>query len=436
MYSSAILSPIHIKSSPVDTWSNVKVPMIEALNGTAGSDDPDGWHDVPPVGATYSALIGLPVLGVDQDVATFSYVLPTSYWTLDCPALQGWAGRFTAGLFGNKSHANNTTDPDTRWEFTNNEAFAFLMYHPSESWGCNRTVDTPGLRPRAIGYASPPQTFSVYRGSLQALCYITTSYVDVKVVCATGSCRVEKIRKSPEPHPSSAWTTLDTVSCQAWYFYSSQFVNAVPHGDSDQGTIVEGYLSDPLSPMRTDQNVPLPWEVGNEAFAIRFAQLLNTFWLAMIGWDVVPGGPSGSTVTADSPPNSTLSTADGANFSTVTGESTRRPAVIECHHEWFAILLMVSLLLVFASLMPAVIRTWTRAPVLLLNVSDMLKDSPYVSRPTTSSTLNSSDRARVLKDLKVQYGDVAPEDEIGHIAIGSVQDGRSIERVRKKRLYD
>ena len=51
-----------------------------------------------------------------------------------------------------------------------------------------------------------------------------------------------------------------------------------------------------------------------------------------------------------------------------------------------------------------------------------------------------SERARLLKNLKVKFGDVEAGDEVGRLAIASVKDGSEemqyVMKVRQVRLYE
>lgn len=205
LYVASILSPGRVKTSPLDIWTNVKIPMIEALDGVASTDVSGTWYDIPPDNATYSALIGLPVLGVEQGVDS-TFVIDTSYWTLDCPDVrQCMAGDDEdPGLFpgGMKDSAETTA---TDWGFMDNTP-AYgprFMSHPWEVYLMSNRNPSSDLRPRTVGYTTTPK-YARGEGFLQALCYISTSYVDVQVSCSAGSCKSQKARRSAKPHLPSA----------------------------------------------------------------------------------------------------------------------------------------------------------------------------------------------------------------------------------------
>jgi len=65
-----------------------------------------------------------------------------------------------------------------------------------------------------------------------------------------------------------------------------------------------------------------------------------------------------------------------------------------------------------------------------------VRDSPYVDLPSTGSTMTAADRSRLSKQVRVRFGDVATDNEVGHLAIGSPRSGQIVTRSRKGRLYD
>lgn len=110
------------------------------------------------------------------------------------------------------------------------------------------------------------------------------------------------------------------------------------------------------------------------------------------------------------------------NLPTTDGTLSHQVDTIQCIDTWFVTLVTVSAVLIAASVVPLILRFCTHAPAFSLLVSTMLKDSPYFEAPNTGSTLESSDRSRLLKHRRVRFGDVAPSDDIGYLAVASLSD--------------
>jgi hypothetical protein len=75
----------------------------------------------------------------------------------------------------------------------------------------------------------------------------------------------------------------------------------------------------------------------------------------------------------------------------------------------------------------------------MMNMSSLvMRDNPYVALPPTGSFLEASDRVRILKDVKIRFGDTKSTSEVGRLAVGSVRDpeGWTIERVSRHRLCE
>lgn len=84
MYNAALLAPLANKLGSRDTWGNVKIPSLEALN--VSSSDSDGWVDVPPkitTPETYASLVGVPIAGLPANSAS-NFTLEYNYLTVTC----------------------------------------------------------------------------------------------------------------------------------------------------------------------------------------------------------------------------------------------------------------------------------------------------------------------------------------------------------------
>ena len=81
LYGASLLSPLSTKVSAMDTWGNVKIPMIELLSNL--TQDSEGWYEVGGGNTTvFSSLIGIPTSNLIAEInSTFN--METSYWVLD-----------------------------------------------------------------------------------------------------------------------------------------------------------------------------------------------------------------------------------------------------------------------------------------------------------------------------------------------------------------
>ncbi|KAF1843599.1 uncharacterized protein K460DRAFT_357305 [Cucurbitaria berberidis CBS 394.84] len=80
---------------------------------------------------------------------------------------------------------------------------------------------------------------------------------------------------------------------------------------------------------------------------------------------------------------------------------------------------------------------YVTAPDILDCTSSFTRDNPYIKAPAGGSGLHGAERARLLRKIKVQLGEVNPTLEIGYIVIKSVEgekDGQQ-SRNRRGRMY-
>lgn len=445
IYEAAMLSPAQTKHSPRDVWNNVKIPMIESFSSDIGSD----WVDVPADGVTYSGLIGLPLFGLSTDAST-SFTIETSYWHLNCPVLthgEPFPGFNNISRPGGFSSGQSIDTIDSHgWHGATAASSALVSNSSNAAFGspCNRNPNTKDLEPRTFVYDGfPASTVSSLKTESYAgsYCEITTTYVDVEVHCSGANCAASRVRKSPSPPASQAWTFLDDIQCTNWVFFSGWFVQSIDAKSSSTGTAVQGYLQYPDAPTTGQAYVSVSttstkhlWDVDKRAFADRLGQLLNSFWLASVGPAAILNGLSASNsnttaASTESGPGIVLSQAAQGQ---VLGETN----AINCHDGWLAALLITSGVLIIASLIPPFLRFWLHGSELSLNVSNMTRDNPNVAAPAGGTTLDSSDRSRLLKGLEVRYGDLGPDRDVGHLGIGSINEDNAVEYIRKDRLYE
>jgi hypothetical protein len=180
-----------------------------------------------------------------------------------------------------------------------------------------------------------------------------------------------------------------------------------------------------------------PADIGSVLFAQRLGQLLNTWWLVSVGREVISSGVEMGKVGRVG--EDVFAGQTQLQLNTTSGSLTHQIVTIKCSIGWFVALVVVSAVLIIASAVPLVLRLWTRTPAFNLLPSTMLKDNPYFEATKTGSTLESSERSRLLRHRTVRFGDVAPEDAVGYLAVGSLGEGNDgigeVRRVQKSRLY-
>lgn len=104
---------------------------------------------------------------------------------------------------------------------------------------------------------------------------------------------------------------------------------------------------------------------------------------------------------------------------------------------WAALLIICSIVPLLLSVFGLYIQVRSVAPDIFNHVASLTRDNPHVKAPASGSGLDGADRARLLRKMRVQLGDVDAESETGYIASKSVDGGDDCRsaRIRRDRLY-
>lgn len=414
LFIASIIAPLATKLSSTDTWGNVKVPFIEPYEN-ATTPDEQGWYAVNGNDTVYSSLVGIPISGTDRHSVFHVANVETSYIQLECPIVNGkWITAPDDGLTCGTGACMWSTDNSTRR----------VESKKSE------------LKPRSLIY----ETWDV-TGCSQ--CSMTTTYVEIEVKCLpTSKCAVSKLRRSRGPHPPPAYVSMDSY-WHSWDLFRYAFVTSVV-GHPTYPTVVQYYLKAPEDPMTrflaalngASSKAKPP---SDELFALRLGQLINTYWTCLQAWRAITGGMTPETAYMEGTNTSASFGHFLTNSSTTSGSRSHSTPVIESHSSWVITLLVASLIMVIASLISPVVRIFlTRGPDIMFNISGLAtRNSAFVSLPENGTFMASSDRARLLKNTKVRFGDVEGDSDVGRLAIGSLDahDALRVEAIRKSRHY-
>lgn len=427
LFTASLISSWNSKRLPTDPWGNVKVPFLEPIE--QHGDNKSGWYEVGQrvsEQAEYASLIGIPIASIADGQYSKDFTFETSYWWLDCPQI------------GNVAQP---AESDLSWmSITGSTGFTLsTLGRPL----VNDTARPFVITTRAGNMTARPEVL------FGAMCFMRTTYVEARVHCNKSSCCTSALRRSRLTHPSETWTVFDVGDNEILEFFALQLGASFLAATSDYPglpTMFHYYLADPSASVvgvpDNDTYYEVALKVANitaEDFAIRFGQLLNTYWVAMVGYLTISNGAA--ELTADSTPWTTQAYAadSGEPYLNATGTRTKQFEAIQCHYAWLASLLTASFLLFCTSFMPTAVHLVKRTPDISLNISSMVRDNPRVEKPlgrASNSTLDASDQARMWKNIKVQFGDVMPQDQIGHLAIGSLGNGKSMAKAKGDRLYD
>ncbi|KAF2818357.1 hypothetical protein CC86DRAFT_309338, partial [Ophiobolus disseminans] len=271
---------------------------------------------------------------------------------------------------------------------------------------------------------------------LRAECSLKTAYVEVEVSCSTAlTCLVSKIRRSQLPHPHPNITQLDVQTGPSWNWltFSTALVSSVT-SRSAYPTLLDFYIAAPENPLLTTKDWPRLKQSAH-TYTVRLGQLINTYWTCTSAPYAMTAGLTPQTSYQDPNTTFTLNDPDIALWRT-SGTRNRAVEIMQAHKPWVTALCIASVILIIASTVPPVVRCFlARGPDVLMNVSSLAtRDNAYVAVPGSGTFLDASERARLLRDCRVRFGDAEDGDGVGKLVIGTL-DGADIVRVRKRRMY-
>ncbi|KAK0708420.1 hypothetical protein B0H67DRAFT_590240 [Lasiosphaeris hirsuta] len=410
MYAASLTASAPVKNSTMDLWGNVKIPSLSRLAAPA---DHVGWQDVAPDPSLekYSSLIGIPARGLSPDTNT-SYTLETSYFDLDCSKMVNGS---TAEC-GNSTSTNTTKPafycfPGSTFSFGIDEMLA-SSYGPTWAYINDTDREFPQRTIRFASTSMPALTV--------AYCRISTAYVEAAVNCTGLSCAVSRMRPSLRPHPHPHLVPFEFL------YYFNGFFWQLPLATKTQAAtrgsqLTEYYINDPLLPLANTYRLLVPlFNVSPRDMSIRLGQVLNSYYLASLDAWGITGMSSGSGTPVSTANAETVVDGTFRNITTASTVSTNR-VLYACQWAWWAVFVVACLVMFVVACIGALLNWRTEAPDILGYVSTMTRDSPHVSVPEGGSALDGTDRARLLKELRVQLQDVRPRDGVGYLAVASLE---------------
>jgi hypothetical protein len=259
-------------------------------------------------------------------------------------------------------------------------------------------------------------------------------------------------------HFPAAWTQLDISQRLPDLIFNGMLAPFVS-GKLFYPQLFDRYLADPDLSNSNYANVS---QTTEDKYTVRLGQMLSTYFSCLNGFFAITSGINNDTAyfwdnnqTFKLPPNVNGSWQDLYDSTTSgnllsdmfetrswTSEMTKvkREEVIVAHRVWVVVLCLASVVLIVASLVAPIIRHFFATGVnVAMNISSLAtRNNPHMSLPRTGTYLDASDRARLLYNHQVRFGDVDSTADVGSLVIGSFDRGgaQDIAKVRKRRLYE
>jgi hypothetical protein len=386
MYTSSLMAASSVKNSSMDLWGNVKIPILSQLRTNPNQT---GWQDVPEQGVAYSSLAGIPIIGLPNPANT-TLTLETSYMDLDC---------YNISIGNPNSNTSQYLGVSTN----------------TSTWFIGIDVgDYPENQP-------PPQRTLLLKsetpkGPVLAFCHISMAYIEAAVKCTGSSCQITSLRPTQKPHqdpkivPLESYRTLDD--------FTESLVQSTGTNAPQSSSTTEFYLANPNDPLTNSYRVITSlYTLSPTQMSVRLAQVINTYYLGSLApFDIM---------------NPSAGSLEYINL-TVTAFSTINRSTYVCQWDWWAIFFLANLAMLSTACVGAFLDWQSTGPDILGYISSMTRDSQFVKLPPGGSALGGMERARLLKDIKVQLVDSEAKDEIGRLVFatpGEVNEPPSKDRV-------
>lgn len=415
IYTTSLSASVSQRRASSDLWGLVKIPQwplheTEPSASVNKSALANGMEH-------YTSLIGTRIQGLNfggSDVVGYTFNMETSYLDLDCRIKSGVPYYTQIGAF-NTSGISKSLD---QYGFVAGISTSNL----EDGW------DSTPKRPSLQFYIREAMNVSEQLSDIAFFnCSIDQIFMDVDVTCNLSphlSCSALALRRRPVPSGKNVLDyTLSSVIPDIWpkavdsqISYEASPTAKLLYGEEDL------FVKAPLQHWGTYYR-----EGGQNltAFSRRLTTVFNTIWQAAFHpHDTNKLNLDGSVNETISSGEFLLISEQGivTNATRATAKTTR--VVYKASVPWTAILFATTLTLQIMAILGLLLKIAVRGPDLLGFASSMTRDNALMPSLRGGSALGGPERARLLRDVRVQLVDVQPGEVVGYVALRTVSDGR------------
>ncbi|KAF2268966.1 hypothetical protein CC78DRAFT_565078 [Lojkania enalia] len=417
LFVSAMASTKDVQQSGMDSWGNLKIPMLERLPFIP---DSDGWTTIDrSLNVTYSSLIGVPVSNISADRST-TFSLESWYWTFDCPIL--FRPTFSDPRKDFLIPGENITKEDRLsegWKVSISSAWALSTPYS------RRVIyeSDSNITRRPFYYRGYDDEDAGSSAATRADCYMSTSFVEVAASCAGKNCTVTRMRPSTRPHPPAE----HAMGIDPWGSnFIVDFFDASGPNMFQKPTPLQRFFASPYTPFTNTGKALALYKLPKVEFATSLAQLMNTFWQAATSMGQITSG-----IPPLQPDDVVRNTSGiGTVYFKINATEFETHLTVKCQRAWLAALYIATSAMFLSGIFGLALQRTRKAPNFALNISSLARDNPYITLPPGGSILDSIDRSRLLQDVRIRLGNVKPDDPVGYIAIASCDEMGRVVRLR------
>lgn len=415
------------KGSTRDLWELPKIPQWSPERKI------DEWYDVEDDAfargdSHYASLLGIKIQGLDSSSADqqYDFAVKSSYMDFKC-------------VYDGRRDVDHSTRDNVE------SPFAIEMKTPwgdrlaPEAWvRWKSRDDLPPVHLTYIGCGMQPDE-AVCTFSPMVNCTMQTITVETGIRCGprplTTSCfarRQRRVKGDHDPNRPPGPILSNAVLLKGVMDFWPQASGWDDETDRSLASPTENYImgdSHPFADQPYREWTPEDLSVFPDVFSRRFTTAFNTYWDAALN-------PSSHTnVTFTSTPAFNIFSSgnnDQPFMNSTSGTRTAVHRVYKANRLWVAILLATTTILQLLAFLGLILQFFIHAPDVLGFASSFTRDNPYVPLASGGSSLDGPDRARKLRDLRLQIADVRPESETGYIAVRAVPSAQDENEQKSK----
>ncbi|KAH7393769.1 hypothetical protein DE146DRAFT_765295 [Phaeosphaeria sp. MPI-PUGE-AT-0046c] len=451
----ALLTADTLETSPIDTWSHPKIPRLDVLEEAESNNDTiREWYDVDRQKQySYASLTGVGVINLSEDGAT-NFTLPYEYMYFNCELSTHnniTSSEHVPGVVNTAPNAltqmkwlnelNNANNLESGGLFPRNATLTNVFSSYREFFMYIRGT---AIKPEALIYGSKEIGLNYFIFE----CSMKSVMVEANVICEADSCYVQRLRRLNKARQDR----MANATGFPWDVVNNGYTNKflIKHL-----AMVGGNQTQPVSapnPVDTYLNGERPWarnELGVfpthnwtqliknpqsiTALSHRMTRFMNTFWDSSRWPLATTRNDPFARVSLDESGTPPVGMIMNATRAIVTWQIP----IYRANVGWVACLVICSSVLLLLGIISAFLSLRIVVPDIFDYVSSFTRDNPYVKAPHGGSGLNGAERARLLRKLPVQLGDVKPNADVGYLSVRSVQGSEDCKygRARSERMY-
>ncbi|KAI1016324.1 hypothetical protein LB503_010220 [Fusarium chuoi] len=414
-YAASLLSSSKQKASPRDIWGLPKIPQLSQERLDNGSYDlyDVNKSDLVSGKASYASLLGIKIRGLvrPNEPTKFNFTIPTSYFHVTCDFVDSFdplRGKLTQ---------NQTIIVNRFYNFPSFSTFNILPQSWFNADGQEDDINSPYL----FMYVKQMRGSQLY----VVQCATHEVKVETTIHCGPGdpatTCEARQQRRlSTENQTGSSLypPSITRSDLRLKELSYALYAWAQASGDMDgvQPSPSEMYLMKDENPY--EFTTQLPWTKEDLAkfpyvFSRRMTTAFNTYWDAglnpgghtNVSYGTIPLHNMNGLETGQTYKDSFMNTTMGTRITTIDVYSAQRI--------WVSLLLFTTMVLQILAICGLVIEILIQGPDVLGFASTLTRDNPFVPLPAGGSHLDGPERARCLKNMRLELVDVRPEDETG-----------------------